>query len=214
MRPPGDEAWDAWSPHELRRRLREATLPWYIAGGWALDVWHGTQTRPHEDLEFVVLRQDADHFRAILHDLDFFTVKDGTVEYLPPSADLPGDVWQLWGADRRQGCWRVDMMMEPGTPDLWIYKRDRTLRMARSDAVHVSQAGIPYLAPTIVLLFKAKSCREKDRKDFDLCRKRLSRRETEQLIVWLKTFHAGHDWIEESSPEKEGLGDGSSGASA
>ncbi len=203
MSPLDDEAWDAWSPCELRQRLRGATLPWYVAGGWALDVWHGTQTRPHEDLEFVVLRKDANHFRAILHDVDFFTVKDGAIEYLPPSADLPSDVWQLWGADRRQGCWRVDMMMEPGTPDLWIYKRDHTLRMARSDAVRVSHAGIPYLAPIIVLLFKAKHYREKDRNDFDFCRKRLSAQERHQLTIWLKTRHPGHDWIEICDPANE-----------
>ncbi|MFC6775704.1 nucleotidyltransferase domain-containing protein [Methylobacterium gregans] len=83
MRPLDDEAWDAWSPHELGQRLREATLPWYVAGGWALDVWHGKQTREHEDLEFVVLRNDADHFRTILHELDFFTVRNGTITYLP-----------------------------------------------------------------------------------------------------------------------------------
>lgn len=183
MRRPDDEAWEAWSPDELRQRLREATLPWYLAGGWALDVWHGRQTRPHEDLEFVVLRKDVDRFRVILHDLDFFTVKDGAIEYLPPSTNLPNDVWQLWGADRQRGCWRVDMMLEPGTLDLWIYKRDRTLRMARSDAVRVGQAGIPYLAPIIVMLFKAKYLREKDRKDFDIFCVRVSLQEKRQLFV-------------------------------
>lgn len=204
MLPLEDDAWDAWSPQELGRRLRDAILPWYVAGGWALDVWHGRQTRQHEDLEFVVMRHGADDFRAILHDLDFFTVRDGAVEFLPPSVKLPSDVWQLWGADRGQGRWRVDMMMEPGTPDRWIYKRDRTIQMARSDAVRTSEAGIPYLAPINVLLFKAKHCREKDRKDFDLSLPKLSAEEKQQLAVWLNELHPGHAWITQLqiSPER------------
>ncbi|PIK74688.1 nucleotidyltransferase domain-containing protein [Methylobacterium frigidaeris] len=195
MQPLDDEAWDAWSPHELGHRLREAVLPWYVAGGWALDVWHGRQTREHEDLEFAVIRNDADHFRAILNELDFFTVKNGTIEYLHPSADLPSDVWQLWGGDMRQGCWRVDMMMEPGTRDLWIYKHDQTIQMARPDAVRVGTTGIPYLAPINVMLFKAKHRREKDQIDFDLSRSKFSFDEKRRLAIWLDKLHPGHEWI-------------------
>jgi len=195
MSPPDEDAWDAWSPHELGRRLREAILPWYVAGGWALDVWHGMQTREHEDLEFVVIRNDVDHFRTILHELDFFTVKDGAIEYLPPTAHLPSDVWQLWGGDMRQGCWRVDLMIEERTPDLWVYKHDRTINVARSDAVRLSEAGIPYLAPMNVILFKAKHCRSKDQSDFKLCLPKFSAAEKEQLMIWLNELHPDHEWI-------------------
>ncbi|MFG5119961.1 nucleotidyltransferase domain-containing protein [Methylorubrum sp. POS3] len=195
MTPLDDDAWAAWSPRELGQRLRNAIHPWYIAGGWALDIWHGRQTREHEDLEFVVMRNDANYFRVTFNELDFFTVHSGAVEYLPPSAKLPSDVWQLWGADMRQGCWRVDMMMESGTPDRWIYKRNRMIQTARSDAVRVSEAGIPYLSPIQVLLFKAKYCREKDQKDFDLSLPKLSAEERQQLTIWLDDMHPGHTWI-------------------
>jgi hypothetical protein len=195
MIPLDENAWDAWSPHELGQHLREATLPWYVAGGWALDVWHDKQTREHEDLEFVVNRNDVDHFRTILDKLDFFAVKDGEIEHLPPSAQMPNDVWQLWGGDMRQGCWRVDLMIEQGTPDLWVYKRDQTINMERSEAVRVSKSGIPYLAPMNVILFKAKHCRKKDRSDFELCLPKFSAEEKEQLIAWLNELHPGHEWI-------------------
>lgn len=196
MSPLDDDAWDAWLPDELGQRLREAIHPWYVAGGWALDLWQGEQTREHEDLEFVVLRKDVTYFRSLLQGLDFFTVKDGTVEYLPPSADVPGDVWQIWGGDMRQGRWRVDMMMEPGTPDLWIYKRDPTIQAARSDAVQMSRTGIPYLVPELVLLYKAMRCREKDQRDFDSSVKILSVAGRRQLRAWLTQLHPNHHWIE------------------
>lgn len=195
MIPLDDDAWDAWSPDELHQRLREATSPWYVAGGWALDVWHGEATRAHQDLEFVALREDANAVRALLPELDFFTVKDGAFAFLPPSENPPDDVWQLWGADRRHGCWRVDLMLEPGTPDLWIYKRDRTIRIPRADAVRRGGTGIPHLAPALVMLFKAKYERDKDQADFDLFLRRSSAEEKDRLLALLRTLHPEHKWI-------------------
>ncbi|WP_455975446.1 nucleotidyltransferase domain-containing protein [Methylorubrum populi] len=195
MNPPDENAWDAWTPHELRQRLREVIVPWYVAGGWALDIWHGKQTRVHEDLEFVALRHDADRFRNILCELDFFAVKDGIIEYLPPSVPVPSDVSQLWSGDIQRGVWRVDLMIEQGTPDLWVYKRNQAIKMARSDAVRVSEGGIPYLSPLIVVLFKAKHRRDKDRADFELCLPKFSAGEKEQLIIWLNDLHPNHEWL-------------------
>jgi hypothetical protein len=132
MQPLPKDAWDAWSPQELAEQLRGTSSSWHVVGGWALDLWHGSQSRKHEDLEFAVLPEDVDQFRILLAGLDFFSAKDGTLHYFPSSASLPRDVTQLWGADMRQGCWRVDMMVERGTTDLWVYKRDPTIQMRRA----------------------------------------------------------------------------------
>ena len=48
---PDDDAWGAWHPADLARRLHGLERPWCVVGGWALDLWHGRQTRDHEDLE-------------------------------------------------------------------------------------------------------------------------------------------------------------------
>ena len=49
--------WDAWSPAELARRLAGVTAT-YVLAGWALDRFHGRQTREHEDLEIGVAAED------------------------------------------------------------------------------------------------------------------------------------------------------------
>ncbi|MBA8881088.1 type IV secretory pathway TraG/TraD family ATPase VirD4 [Phyllobacterium myrsinacearum] len=36
-----DDAWDAWTPELLFERFRYQHPPWYVVGGWALDLWHG-----------------------------------------------------------------------------------------------------------------------------------------------------------------------------
>jgi hypothetical protein len=42
--PTGDPVWDSWHPAQLATLLREVTAPWYVAGGWALDLFRGQQT--------------------------------------------------------------------------------------------------------------------------------------------------------------------------
>ncbi len=192
---PPEAAWQAWSPQELAIRL--AGLDgWYIAGGWALDLWQGRQTREHEDLEFVVLREDVGKFRAALGDLQFFCAHDGQLHPLPAGSEPPAHIAQLWGWDASQACWRVDMMIEPGTPDEWVYKRDHAIRAPRTGMVAKTPEGIPYLAPPAVLLFKAKHRRDKDESDFRLALAELGQRDRMRLRSWLEEMHPGHAWIE------------------
>jgi hypothetical protein len=195
MPPFADDAWQAWSPEELFIRLRPLDLHWYVAGGWALDLWHGRQSRPHDDLEFCVLPKDSLEVRRALGDIDFFVARSGNLAHLAATEPLPEDAWQLWGADRTARCWRVDLMIERGTPDLWVYKRDPQLTLPRSQAIRASARGIPYLAPSIVLLFKARAQRDKDEADFRKALPRLSPKDRNDLRGWLTTQHPGHGWI-------------------
>ncbi|MDP9840133.1 hypothetical protein J2T09_004913 [Neorhizobium huautlense] len=115
-----DDAWNAWTPELLFYRLRHQSSPWYVAGGWALDLWHGYQTRDHEDLEFCVLSEDVDLYRMVLCELEFFQVLNGATAHLAPATTPLPNVSQIWGADLDNQCWRVDMMIEQGTLDDWF----------------------------------------------------------------------------------------------
>ncbi|MEL6829566.1 MAG: amino acid transporter, partial [Pseudomonadota bacterium] len=123
-------AWDAWSPQYLAERLKGVRYHWYVVGGWALDLWHGEQTRPHEDLEFAVLPEDASAVAAELSELAFFENRKTGFTHCTFEQTPASDVWQYWGGDIEQGVWRVDMMIERGTPQTWCYKRNASLRQA------------------------------------------------------------------------------------
>ena len=38
--------------------------PWWLGGGWAIDIWAGAPSREHEDIEICVLRRDQDAAHA------------------------------------------------------------------------------------------------------------------------------------------------------
>ena len=197
---PDQSAWQAWHPHELAQHMQGIDRPWCVVGGWALDLWHGQVTRPHEDLEFTVLRSDLPVFCQRMRELGLvlYTAHAGVLALLA-RGELPvAGIAQIWCWDAAASCWRVDMMIEEGTPSTWVYKRSPHLSRPREEAVWCGALGdgprLPHLSPGAVLLFKAKQLRNKDQADFERALPRLPQAEREWLRQHLAHLHPGHAW--------------------
>ncbi|HEV2503988.1 MAG TPA: hypothetical protein VGV39_13000 [Mesorhizobium sp.] len=94
------------------------------------------------------------------------------------------------------------MMIERGATDFWVYKREPSIQVPRAAAIRRTSAGIAYLVPAIVLLFKAKHRREKDDFDFRTALPRLDAGERAELTGWLEAMHPGHEWIASLSEDR------------
>jgi hypothetical protein len=46
------------APERLGALLAELQCPWYICGGWALDLYLNRVTREHKDIDIAVARSD------------------------------------------------------------------------------------------------------------------------------------------------------------
>ena len=190
------DAWSSWHPTELKCRLSGIPRPWCIVGGWALDLWHGYQTRDHDDLEFTILRDDLRTFRQTLNGMEFYTAGNGIVEHLPLHEEPPSAISQIWCQDIEERCWRVDMMIEPGTLESWVYKRDPAIVRPRAEMVDTTSDGLPYLNPAAILLFKAKHRRIKDEIDFENALPKLAISDRTWLKTCLEIAHPGHEWAQ------------------
>jgi hypothetical protein len=190
----GMDDWAPWRPAELSKRLAGLSLFWCVVGGWALDLWHGEQTRDHDDLEFTVLREDVPIFRQRLGPMRYFAAHAGSVH--PLAADeAPSDgISQIWCLDPGIRRWRADMMIEPGDAQSWVYKRVPDIKRPRVEMVFLDREGIPYLNPAAVLLFKAKYRRTKDETDFLAACPKLPAHERFWLKTCLETCYPGHEW--------------------
>jgi hypothetical protein len=49
-----NEIWEAWTPGEVVQRMSRVAAPWYVAAGWALELFTGNAAREHDDLEIAV----------------------------------------------------------------------------------------------------------------------------------------------------------------
>lgn len=187
------EAWDAWEPAEAARLFAGVEAPWYVAAGWAIDLFLGGKRREHEDLEVAVPRSRFAEFAERLSAYDLF-VPVGN-ERLGPF-DPDSESHQTWVRERGGGKWRLDVFREPGDGGTWVCRRDESIRLPYGEVIRRTDDGIPYLRPDLALLFKAKHAdRDKDKADFADALPRLSAVERANLRVWLGAVHRGHAWL-------------------
>jgi lincosamide nucleotidyltransferase A/C/D/E len=91
---------------EVLARLDAAGIEWWVDGGWGVDALLGEETRPHDDLDVVVPRDDiarlADLFPEFARVDDEwwparFVLRDDSgrqVDFHPVTFDELGDAWQ------------------------------------------------------------------------------------------------------------------------
>ena len=182
--------------------IRGIPVPWYVAGGWAIDLFVGRVTREHQDVDIVVARNDQravfDHFsertplKVTPHPAGL--IGQGTVEaWGGERLDLP--VHQVF-ADDAAGD-RIEILFAEIEAGLWQYRRNLSVTRSVDDMSLSSDDGIPFLAPEIVLLFKAKLMRSWDDADFETVAFEMSNDRRTWLRDVLEQSHPGHRWIAE-----------------
>lgn len=196
-RPIGDPSWVPWSPAEVAGRLDGVAVPWCVAGGWAVDLFAGEVSRPHEDIEIAVPAAGFPAIRSALPDLEFHVV--GAGQAWPVDSPAFAIMNQTWGWQHSSGAYCLDVFREPHDGDTWICRRDQSIRLPYDAVIRESADGIPYLAPQIVLLFKAKNGRRKDSADLAATLPRLAAEDRDWLAWALRLVHPGHPWLAEVS---------------
>ena len=191
---PENPTWDPCLPGEVAQRLAQVEVPWYVAGGWALDLHRGHVSRGHADLEIAVPAAGFPVIRDAFRDLEFLAVGDG--QAWPLDSPAYEVTHQTWGRDRKSGIWRLDVFREPHEADLWICRRDPRIRRPYHEIIHWTTDGVPYLSPEIVLLFKAKHNRPKDDADFTASLPLLTPQQCGWLVSALRAVHPDHVWLE------------------
>jgi hypothetical protein len=186
--------WAPWTPTEITRLLEDTTVPWCVTAGWAIDVFLGRQTRDHDDLEIAVPRSAWPEICERLDTLDFVVAGDG--QLWPPTAPNLDSHFQTWGRDE-SGKYRVDVFRDPHDGDTWICRRDPTITRPYAQVIRRSAQDVPYMAPEIVLLFKAKHARDKDTADLGHCLPLLTPTERIWLVEAIeRVYPQPHPWID------------------
>ncbi|MGW4441977.1 nucleotidyltransferase domain-containing protein [Streptomyces sp. NPDC004682] len=183
-----------WAPSEVAQQLAGIGTPWYVAAGWALDLFRGRQTRAHGDIEIAIPAASFPAVRDRFPGYVFDAVGSGLI-WEEATPEVLAAVHQTWLRDPATGSYLLDVFREPHDGDTWICRRDERIRLPYSDIIHHTRDGIPYLAPELVLLFKAKHASRKDQSDFNATVPHMSPAQRETLAELLDRVHPGHPWI-------------------
>jgi hypothetical protein len=173
------DTWDALTPAQVAALLGGFDGPWWIAGGVALDLFLGRTTRPHHDLDVAVLR---DHWPSI--------------EAALPGWDFRVGTHEVWARRHADEPWLVEFLLEDRNGAEWVYRRHADVTRPLVELGRMTDEGIPYEQPELVLLYKAKYFElEKNEADFGATAPQLGIGPRCWLAGALDVVEPGHPWI-------------------
>lgn len=187
-----------WRPYpltELPRLLRGTTARWWVAGGWAIDLFLCRQTRRHDDLDIEISRHDQQEVWRALSGWDIQVAADGRLRPLQTGEWLELGDDSLWCRPDATAPWAIQVMLCEVEGSDWVYRRDARIRRPLAEAIRLNSDGLPFVAPEIQLLFKSKGMRAKDESDFSSALPRLNASSRRWLSQALRLVHPNHPWI-------------------
>jgi hypothetical protein len=192
---------DAVEVNELSALLSAAPNPWGFAGGWAIDLHLGYQSRDHDDLDVLVFDRDVDRFaEALATRLQLFGEKPASGERfdwqrgraLEPGAEALAAEVVIGKLSRK-----VQFLVARTDGDEWVYHRGRGITRFPLAEVFLDHGATRYVTPRLVLLFKSRQMRPKDDADFRAVSPALQSVEAAWLLDRVRRWQADHPWIEQ-----------------
>lgn len=156
--------WRDTHPDELQSWLRDIDIPWALAGGWALDLWAGAQSREHSDIEIAIVRRDLPRVLVRLSAFEIAIAQNKQLTAFQPGAVLPSGPFSCWLRRHGNSLWDFEIVAETELEGEWAYRRMPSVRRHWSD-IFVPGPGMCLVSPAVQLLYKCGTPRPKDMQD-------------------------------------------------
>lgn len=179
---------------EVADLLATFNRPWFIAGGWAIDLFAERKTRDHEDVDVAILRADQAALRAHLRQWSFEKVVRMKREIWREGEWLGPPVHEIRATREGGRPPLLELLLNEADAGLWRFRRNPAVTRPLERIGMRTRNGIPFLAPEIILLYKAREPKGKDDEDFGEAEPRLKEEARGWLLRALEACHPGHAW--------------------
>ena len=184
--------WEPITPGDVADVLRGLPVPWWISGGWAIELFLGEQTRHHLDLDVAVLRRDQLALRRHLADWDLhFATPERRLEPWDGHV-LEPPIARIWVRRARGAPWLCDGYLEEARDERWLYRDDERVSLPLSQLGRMTDEGLPFLSPEIALFYMLVRPTPKAKADFLAASPRLSAASRTWLRQSLEIAWPGH----------------------
>jgi Aminoglycoside-2''-adenylyltransferase len=198
--------------------LSGLTVPWWITGGWAIDLAVGHVTRDHADVNVMMLERDEHALRG-LTGVDIQLIADDQppgpwpAGYRLTALPAPGPKPPVTGPGRHANNRLLargealplpaEVIPASAVGAVWVYKKGSHVFIRQLADITRNWEGIPFLAPEVVLLIKARPGLDRpgtdnDQRDFEAALPVLNAQQRSWLMdaierpSWLKDAIEGH----------------------
>lgn len=191
--------WGPWDPAPMSDVVgwfSKTGAPWWMAGGYAIELAVGRSFRDHHDIDVLMLRRDQLAVQEVLPGWEWWCSDPSPGNHRPwlPGELLPVGVHDIWCRPGPEEPYRVQVMLDEANGDTWTSRRNTAVRRPLADIGRTSPDGIPYLVPEVQLFYKAKTPRPKDETDFDQTLPTLTGRQREWLADAITHAYGPHPW--------------------
>jgi len=169
--------------------------PWYIAGGWAIDLAVGDITRTHKDLDICIFREDIDYATTYFKEWDIQVAIPGE-HCLEPYKSLSDLNLPRYCLHMFMGEEFIEILVTEQTENEVIFRKNRNIKMKIND-FSKGNPNLPYVNPAWQLLFKSLSTRTEDEHDFKVYLDRVYDDHSKKwLLENLRKVNGNKNWIE------------------
>ena len=190
-----DDLWDPIGVDDTVERFAVVDVDWWIAGGLAIDLFLGWQSRSHDDIDIEMFRKDRDALFDVFSGWELFTVSSGALTRWNRGESIEPPVFGVWARPSETAPWAAEVMLADGDWDRWRFRRNSSISMERSGLTRTSPAGVRYCTPEVQLLYKAKQARPKDDVDFTRCLHLMTGEQKRWLRTSLAVMEPDHPWV-------------------
>jgi len=187
--------WNPLTVEQVTARFSLFDFDWWIAGGHAIDLFLGWQTRPHDDIDIEMFRSDRDLLFDVLDGWDLHAVSVGRSVPWTRGEDLDADTFGIWGRPSPDDPWAVEIILANGDFGEWRFRRDPGITLDGEALVRRTSSGVPYCTPEVQLLYKSKQTRPKDDVDLTRVLHKMSPTQRSWLIAAIGRSDTEHPWI-------------------
>jgi hypothetical protein len=182
-------------PEQVQSVMREFEPEWFIAGGWAIDLFLGKITREHDDIEIAIFRRDQLALQKYLHDWNLQIAENGTLSAWKTGEFLELPVHAIHCFSENLQLPFLEVLLNESDDKVWQFRRNRQITKPLSAMFLTNDSGIRFLCPEIVLLYKSKAPRAKDEMDFQAAVKQLENPAKKWLKNALSVCYSEHKWL-------------------
>ena len=180
-------------PRQVLSLLDGFGKPWWVAGGWAVDLFIGRPTRPHKDIEIALFRNDQLALQEHLGGWNLRKVVDHRLVPWLPGELLTLPVHEIHG--RGPEGQALEILLNECDRGRWVFRRDPAITRPTKLIFSCSAEGVPFLRPEIVLLYKSRDAGPNDHADFERAAPLLDPESRAWLAAALRRHVPGHRWL-------------------
>ncbi len=140
---------------------------WFIAGGWAIDLFLNRETRVHDDIEIGIYRKNQMQLYRYFEKYKKY--------YINNKSHIGKHEKQAWNREYlrlpihelyiEHEKLELEVLINEKDEGHWVYGRNENVKLDEKKIIQFTEDRIPYLCPEIVVLYKTTEMRSKDVED-------------------------------------------------